>query len=79
MEIQSKIGSVNKALRTLQQKPAGSLRSGGKFGASNDEGIYLSCFYQVARESLHPNQLAAIEHDAQALLAEHRRMNNNSP
>jgi hypothetical protein len=30
MEVQSKIGAANKLLRTLRQKPAGSLRSSSK-------------------------------------------------
>jgi hypothetical protein len=79
LELQAGIGALKKELRTLRKNPAISLRSSGNMEACLDhEGIYLSCFHQVARDSLDPRLFAALQKDAKTLAADHRRMNNNS-
>jgi hypothetical protein len=51
------------------------LRADGVPPSDDEEDLFLSCFHRIASDSLDPRLLAALERDALALTADHRRMN----
>jgi hypothetical protein len=71
MSVQEKIGALNQRLRALRANPRPDYRETQR---QERETVYLSCFYQIAKESLDPKLLAAIERDARQLAHDHQVM-----
>ena len=83
MSAQSRIGVVNKRLREQHAASNNGSRTREKkpppLIEEQDHALYLSCFFQIARDSLDPRLFAAIECDAQALAKDYQRMHGSVP
>jgi hypothetical protein len=86
LEVQATIGAIKKELRARRQKPgtggydARRIPAKPESSDTQNEAVDLfTCFYLIARDALPRDQFTALLHNAESLLAEHRRMNNNSP
>ena len=75
MDVQGKLGAFNKRLR--EQHANGSRTRQTREPTSEEQSrgtVYLSCFYQIAHDSLDPRVFSALERDARALARDYNRM-----
>jgi hypothetical protein len=82
METQSKLASVNRAIREVQaDQPAKGSRGRDRSTQENNnddgENVFLSCFHTICRDSLDPRQFAALEAGARALQDDYQRMHQH--
>jgi hypothetical protein len=83
MAVQSKLASVNRAIREVQaDQPAkgsrGRDRSTQENNNNDGENVFPSCFFTICRDSLDPRILSALERGARALAEDHRRMHGEA-
>jgi hypothetical protein len=74
LDVQSRLGAVNRSLRAAKSSQATRRRERARQQLESRHNDFLAMFYQVARNSLDPRQVKALESGARALLRDAEEM-----
>jgi hypothetical protein len=74
LRIRTEIGATNKEIRSQKPSQLADSRARARRESEKRENDFLAMFYMVAKDSLDPRQVAALESGAKALLKEAEQM-----
>jgi hypothetical protein len=77
--VQAELGEVNRSLRAQKPSQIADRRARARQELEAHQADFLAMFHMVARDSLHPQQFAALEDGAKMLLVQAREMGIEEP